>query len=451
MSGSSVIHPDFQPMPYWWEAAPPDDAGNLAPPGEVDVLVVGGGYTGLNAALELARAGRSVVVCEADRFGFGASSRNGGGVSAGISLGKGMSGGHGEQFGSAKGRLLLDRLMGESRLAFDLVGDLVAREGIQCHYEVSGRMVGAYTPGHFKKFSSRAETINRLTQADAFVLPKARIREEMASDFYHGGLVIGCAAKLHPALYMHGLRLAAAGAGATLCAHTQVNKIDGGPGQFTVQTSKGSVRCGEVVIGTNGYTGALTPSLRRGIVPATSHVIATEELPEDLVRGLIPKGRTLSESPRILHYYRTSPDGRRVIFGGRARFTDVDPKTRAILLHRAMVERFPQLADVRVTHSWTGYVAFTYDDLPHIGQYQGMNYALGCNGSGVAMMSYLGNLIARRILDNDAVNSAYIGLDLPNIPVPGYTGEPWFLPVVGGWYRLRDRIDRIHGQSWFGK
>ena len=451
MFDDSVIHRDFQSTPYWWEAAPPSDAGDLSPPAEADVLIVGGGYTGLNAALELARAGRSVLVCEAELFGHGASTRNGGGVSAGINLGKGMSGGPGEKSNSVEGRTLLEQLMGESRLAFDLVGELVAREGIQCHYEISGRMVGAYTPAHFKKFAARAETINRLTRTEASVLPKARIREEMASDFYHGGLVIERAAKLQPALYMHGLRLAAARAGAHLCAHTRVTGVDGGPGQFTVQTSKGAVRCGEIVIGTNGYTGPLTPSLRCGIVPATSHVIATEELPEDLVRGLIPKGRTLSETPRILHYYRASPDGRRIIFGGRARFTDVDPKTRAKLLHRAMAARFPQLAHARVSHSWTGYVAFTYDNVPHIGLHRGMHYALGCNGSGVAMMTYLGNLIARRILKSNAVSSAYIGLDLPNIPVPGYRGEPWFLPIVGGWYRLRDRIDRGLGQTWPGR
>lgn len=438
-----MSHSDFQTTPYWWEAAPPTDAGNLDPPDSADVLVVGGGYTGLNAALELARAGRSVVVCEAERFGDGASTRNGGGVSAGINLGKGMSGGPGEQSNSSEGRALLERLMGESRQAFDLVGELIEREDIHCHYQVSGRMVGAYTPEHFRKLPARAEIINRLTDADATVIPRSRISEEIASDFYHGGLVIERAAKLHPALYMHGLRTAAASAGSCLCAHTRVMAVDGQPGEFTVQTSKGAVRCAEVVIGTNGYTGALTPELQRGIVPATSHVIATEPLPEDLIGALIPRGRTLSETPRILHYYRQSPDGRRIIFGGRARFTDVDPRTRVRILHKAMAARFPQLADARVTHSWTGYVAFTYDHLPHVGRHRGMHYALGCNGSGVAMMSYFGNLIARRILKSNVVTSAYIGLDLPRIPVPGYTGEAWFLPIVGGWFRLLDRLDRM--------
>ena len=443
MPNESVIHPDFKPTPYWWEAAPPTDAGNLDPPQDADVLIVGGGYTGLNAALELARAGRCVVVCEAEQFGHGASSRNGGGVSAGINLGKGMSGGPGERSNRADARCLLERLMIESGAAFDLVAELVTRENIACHYQRSGRMVGASTQKHFQKFSARAETINRLTGAGARVIARSRLYEEMASDFYYGGLVIAQAAKLHPALYLHGLRRAASDAGAHLCAHTRVKAVQGESGRFTVQTSKGRVRAAEIVIGTNGYTGPLTPTLRRGLVPAASHIIATEVLPEDLVRGLIPNGRTLSETARILHYYRQSPDGKRIIFGGRARFTDVAPKRRARILQKALVTRFPQLAGVRVTHSWSGNVAFTRDQLPHIGQVGGMHYALGCNGSGVAMMSYLGNLIAKRIVKSNTVTSAYIGLDLPHIPVPYYSGNPWFLPLVGGWYRWLDRLERM--------
>ncbi|MCB1740950.1 MAG: FAD-binding oxidoreductase [Gammaproteobacteria bacterium] len=446
MRDSDHIHPDFKPLPYWWEAAPPDAAGDLSPPDQVDVAIVGGGYTGLNAALELARGGRSVVVCEAGLFGDGASSRNGGGVSAGINLGKGMSGGPGEQSNRAEGRSLLERLMGESRQAFDLVGDLVEREAIDCHYQQTGRMVGAITPAHFEKFRARAETINRLTDAGASVLPRERLREEMDSDFYHGGLVIERAARLHPALYLRGLREAAARAGALLCANTRVEAVHGQPGSFEVLTGKGQVRIAEVVIGTNGYTGPLTPGLQRGVVPAASHIIATEPLPPALVSSLIPKARTLSETPRILHYYRQSPDGRRLVFGGRARFTDVDARTRARLLRKAMLARFPQLADARITHSWTGLVAFTQDALPHIGMHQGMHYALGCNGSGVAMMSYLGNLIGRRILRSNDVHSAYLDLPLPDVPVPGYRGKPWFLPLVGGWYRFLDRVDRLRGE-----
>jgi len=308
---------------------------------------------------------------------------------------------------------------------------------------VRGRMVGAYTPKHYAGFAAKAETLNRLCDAGARLLPRERLREEMASNYYHGGMTIERAGKIHPSLYHKGLLDACARAGVRLCANTKVTAVDGGRGGFTVATSKGTVQCAETVIATNGYTGPLTPELRKGLVPATSHIIVTEELPEDLRRSLIPNGRTISETPRVLCYYRMTPDGKRVMFGGRARFTDVDPETRARLIHRMMTERFPQLKDARVTHSWTGYVAFTYDFLPHLGLHRDMHYALGCNGSGVAIMTYLGYLMARRILQNNELESPFVVHDLPRVPLPGYTCDPWFLPVIGGWYRFLDRMDRL--------
>ena len=443
MSDDRLLHPDFKDTPYWWEAAAPTDRGDADPPEHADVLIVGGGYAGLSAALELARGGRTVVVAEAEFFGHGASSRNGGGVSAGVNLGKGIAGGSSKAGSENEIVRRLDGLMRESRNAFDMVGTLVEREKIDCHYEQRGRLVGAYTPKHFAGFAAKAENLNRNCDAGARLLPRARLREEMASDFYYGGMTIERAAKIHPSLYHKGLMDACRRAGVQLCANTKVLDVAGGRGGFTVTTSKGQVRCAETMIATNGYTGPLTPDLRKGLVPATSHIIVTEELPEELTRSLIPNGRTISETPRVLCYYRMTPDGKRVMFGGRARFTDVDPKLRARLMHKMMTERFPQLKDARVTHSWTGYVAFTYDFLPHLGTYRDMHYCLGCNGSGVAMMTYLGYLVARRILQNGELDSPFVGLDLPKVPMPGYTGNPWFLPAIGGWYRFLDRMDRL--------
>src|SRR5262249_15201143 len=140
------------------------------------------------------------------------------------------------------------------------------------------------------------------------------------------------------------------------------------------ETSRGSLLAGDVVIATNGYTGKLTPALRRRVVPIASHIIATEPLPADLAASLIPKGRSLSDTKRVLCYYRMSPDGTRMVFGGRARFTPANPLTCARVLHRYMTDRFPQLADTRVTHSWTGNTAFTLDALPHMGESGGLHY-----------------------------------------------------------------------------
>ena len=200
-------------------------------------------------------------------------------------------------------------------------------------------------------------------------------------------------------------------------------------------------RRNDVVIATNGYTGRLTPALRRRVVPIASHIIATEELPPDLARSLIPKGRTLSDTRRVLCYYRMSPDGKRMIFGGRARFTQVDASVSAPILHRYMTVRFPQLRGIRVTHAWTGNTALTFDALPHMGQEDGLHFCLGCNGSGVAMMTYLGWQTARKLARRTNYACSF---DTPIFPDHRlYSVNPWFLPAVGGWYRLRDRIDRL--------
>jgi glycine/D-amino acid oxidase-like deaminating enzyme len=201
------------------------------------------------------------------------------------------------------------------------------------------------------------------------------------------------------------------------------------------------VRAKQVVIATNGYTSDLTPQLKRRLIPVASHIIATEELPEDLAKALIPRGRTISDTPRVLTYYRMSPDGKRVLFGGRARFTAVGPEVSAPILHRYMTDRFPQLAGVKLTHAWTGNVAFAFDFLPHMGESEGMHYLLACNGSGVAMMTYLGYQTARKIIGGGNRVTAFEELEFPSHA--GYSGNPWFLPIVGAWYRMRDRIDRM--------
>jgi glycine/D-amino acid oxidase-like deaminating enzyme len=433
----SVFHPEFKAMPYWWEAWRPTAEGAEGElPSRTHVAIVGAGYAGLSAAIELADNQVEVTVIEANEPGFGASTRSGGAVSGGVNVGKSFSG---KSIDPNSERAL--HMLNDAADAFSLIERIIEREKIQCFWEKRGRFVGAWTPKHYDGLAKRVDTLNRAANSGCFMVPRERQREEMASDYYHGGMVVERSAKLHPALYYKGLLDAARRRPITICGKAPVERIERLGKKWRITTGRGTIEADEVVIATNGYTGDATPRLKRRVVPIASHIIATEELSPDLAASLIPKKRTLSDTRRVLCYYRMSPDGKRVIFGGRARFTPVTPETSAPILHRFMLDRFPQLRGIRVTHAWTGNVAFTLDAVPHMGRDDGMHYALGCNGSGVAMMTYLGNQTARKIVGKANSVCAFDAPEFPEHPL--YNGNPWFLPLIGGWYRLRDEVDRM--------
>jgi glycine/D-amino acid oxidase-like deaminating enzyme len=431
-----IFHSDFTASPFWWEAYRPAVGDLVDVPTAARVAIVGGGYAGLSAALELSKHGIDAVVFERGALGEGASTRNGGAVSGGVNVGKGFSGKAAEVDPARAAAMLSDAYD-----AFALVERLIAEEQIDCFWQKRGRFQGAWTPAHFAYQQSRLVSLNDSAQSGAYMVPRDRQREEIASDYYYGGMVVERSASIHPALYYKGLLDTCRRRGIVICADATVDSITrSGPGWRAV-TSRGTTEAGDIVIATNGYTGALTPRLRRRVVPIASHIIATEELPEDLARSLVPNGRTLSDTKRVLCYYRMSPDGRRMVFGGRARFTQADPLLCARVLYGYMTERFPQLRGIRITHGWTGNTAFTLDALPHMGEDEGLHYALGCNGSGIAMMTYLGYQTARKIARAANYACAFDSPDFPNHAL--YNGNPWFLPLIGSYYRLRDRLDRM--------
>lgn len=426
--------PDFKAEPLWWEAARPDALDGAAPPERADVVVVGGGFTGLNAALELARRGTSVAVLESGPFGRGASTRNAGHVSSGSNLGKAPSAAQASPavrlLGEAGYRALLEEAAG----SFDHLQGLIEREGIDCHWRVNGRFVGALTEAHFRSLAAKHEG-----QAGTRIVPASEQRGEIASDFYRGGVVFEKSAQLQPALYHRGLLDACRRNGVALAADCPATAVSREAGGFVVETPRGRVRAERVFLATNGYTDRLRPWLRRRVIPLGSYIVATEPLGRERATALIPKGRTVNDTKRVLSYFRLSPDGTRLVFGGRESFRPIDERGSARLLHRTMLRVFPQLAGVRLTHSWTGSVAFSFDFLPHIGTVDGMLYAVGCNGSGVAMMSYLGYRAALTLAGGNE-RSAFEALDHPARWF--YRETPWFMPLVGRYYQFRDSWDR---------
>jgi glycine/D-amino acid oxidase-like deaminating enzyme len=434
MHHSGIFAKDFKSKPYWWEAYTPTALPERRLPRGVDVIVVGAGYAGLNAGLELAKHGVHTLVLDAADPGFGGSTRNGGMVSGGVNVGKRM----------LNRALTPDEakpFLNDAVDAYTHLERLIQDNAIACGWHAKGYFLGAWCKSHYEAMAKKAEMLNDEAQSGAFMVPRHQQRAHIGSNYYHGGMVVARAAHLHPALYFKGLLDLAEKAGVQIASRTPVNGLtQNADSTWTVKTPRGEIRCQHVVIATNGYTGDVTPQLKRRVVPVGSYLIATEELAPDMIADISPQNQSFADTRRVLTYYRLSPDGKRLIFGGRAKFGFSDPVETAPLLHRFMTDRFPQLHGVKITHAWTGNVAFTFDELPHMGQLQGLHFALGCNGSGIAMMSYLGRETARKIMGRA---NRQVAFDQPEFPThPLYRGSPWFLPFIGTWFRTADWWDR---------
>ena len=419
--------------PYWWEDAQPAAGPRPALPGRTDVAVIGAGYTGLSAALTLARAGRSVVVLDAQAPGFGASSRNGGMCGDWLK----------PSFDTLARRYGRDRavaLIGEAREAFEFLPTFLTEEGIDCGYVRSGGFTGALKPAQYEALARETEYLSRSIGLEADMIPKAEVRSEIGTDLYVGGRVMHRRGGLHPARYHAGLLGRVAGAGATVIGDCPVNGIARDGRGFRLTTACGPLAARDVIVASNGYTGPVTQGLRRRVIPVTSYMIATAPLPAAQMAVLMPKGRMLTDSNRLLCYFRPSPDNTRILFGGRPAYTDIGAAEASRRLGRYMTTIFPDLRGVTLTHSWYGFIAYTFDRLPHAGVHDGMHYAMGYCGSGVVMSTWLGRKAALRLLGEADGKSAFAELEHPTSPV--YHGTPWFLPLVQAWYQGADLLGR---------
>ena len=428
--------PDYKLASYWLDAAPLAALPVLGLPAEIDVAIVGAGYTGLIAALTCARAGRGVVVLDAEDAGFGCSTRNGGQCGASLKIGF-------DELAGRYGKPRAVALYGEALASLEFLTGFVEAESIACDYKHCGRFTGAHAPGHYEDMARRFDTNRRELGIECHVVPRGEQHAEIGSDAYYGGGVIPGHTSLDPAEYHRGLLERVLAADATVHPHTAVVGIerDGGGG-FTVTTPRGRLRAGAVIIATNGYTNTLgaLPDLSRRVIPIGSYMIATEPLAPGVMDRLMPRDRVITDSRRVVLYYRASPDRSRILFGGRVALAETDPAISGPRLHAILRQIFPEIGSVGISHSWMGFVAYTFDKLPHLGVRDGLHYAMGYCGSGIAMGSYLGHKIAHKLLGHVEGDTAFD--DLPFQSRPFYHGKPWFLASAVAWYRLRDRMAR---------
>ncbi|MEO7428814.1 MAG: FAD-binding oxidoreductase [Acidimicrobiales bacterium] len=403
--------------------AHPVQASPLPP--RADAVVVGGGYCGLAAAVELARRGREVVVVDAHDLGWGASTRNGGMVLPELKAGPGtLEATYGE---------LGTRLHAAVEEAFDFVEATIASEHIDCAYERCGQLYLSHTDGSAHHLDALAEELSSFG-SPAHVVRGDALRAEISSPLFAAGLVVERSGGLHPARFHAGLTRMAVDAGASLHAHTAATSVAAHGDRWKVTTSRGVIDTAAVLVATNAYADALVPALRRRVLPMGSFIIATEPLEPSLAAAVLPTGRMVFNDRNLLWYWRLDPEGR-ILFGGRKRLGTVALDEARDFLHRSLLEVHPQLAGVRVERAWGGNVALTLDRLPHCGRIDGLWYATGCNGSGVATNTWLGHRMGAAICGAPIPPFA----ELPHRAIPFHRFRRAWLPAVSAWYRARDR------------
>jgi glycine/D-amino acid oxidase-like deaminating enzyme len=419
---------------YWLDTAPGGclERSRTSVEGGTEVAVIGGGLTGVVAALHLARRGAKVDLFEQNTVGFGASGRNGGMATTGMSIG----------IRDAVAKMGFDKAASLYRTygqAVDLIEKLVMEEGIDCDFARPGKLILASKPAHVQGFEKTAELLNSRLGVETHLVPKSELRREIGSDAFHGGMVDSKSASLHVGKYIRGLGEAAERAGVTIHEDAPVLTLTKLSSGHELETPRGTIQANQVLLATGAYTRRPFRWHQVRIAPVGSFIIATEPLDASVCDDLLPTRRVASDSKNLLNYFRITPDNR-LLFGGRARFAMSNPQSdekSGKLLRDAMVHIFPQLTGAKVDYCWGGLVDMTLDRMVKAGQHDGVYYSMGYAGHGVQMATYMGRQMAEYM---SGVPEANIWRDFEFRRIPGHFGPPWFLPVAGAYYKFKDRL-----------
>lgn len=425
----------FKQSPYWWEAAPLVDPSPQELPKKVDVLIVGAGYTGLSAAITLARAGREVLALDRMLPGEGASSRNGGITSGNIRPSTNQLI---QRFGAERAKLI----EAEGQAAREDLYRFIAEENIDCDFKLTGRFSGVMSASEYEASARYADGLAKSLGVEAFAVSRSEVHRYIGTDLYVGGNVRMDVGGLHPGKLHAGMLRVALTSGAQVSGRTTVLKIIPAAEGFVVGTSNGTVLTQYVLVCTNGYTDPLDRWLRRRIVPVRSRIIATEEIAPSVMARLMPAGMMYSDSRQLSYYYRPTPDGRRILFGGRDGTIDGDPVWPTNHLRSELARVFPELDGIGLSHSWFGNVAMNRDMVPRLFTRGGLVYATGFCGSGVVWARWLGKKAASQILGlPNETDTAF--RFRPPAAVPFFAGKAWFMPLVYAKLKLSDKLSEL--------
>lgn len=421
----------------WWETAPkPKSYLNKPLPSKADVIVIGGGYTGTSAALQLAKGGARVVLLEAQTIGWGASSRNGGQALSCLhhTLTAAV-----KEYGESHAR---DMFLAATYAA-DTVAQIIAEEQIDCDYTRCGNVEAAHMQSHFNALQREQEMLLRIANYQVSIVPKNEVRSELGTNAYHGLLVNPRSGSVQPAKFVRGMASASERAGADIYEGTRVlsiEKVGHSPTndgtRFIVKTDRGNIAAKEIMLAANAWVGNIIPQFKGRVFPAESYVIATEPLNAELAHRLIPNSRMIYDTRKTLAYYRLSPDNR-MTWGGELTFKGAKPQTNINALKKGMTRIFPELADHKIDYFWEGTLGITMDENTHAGQIDGMWYSMCYVGHGVTLATYLGQQMANGILGKPS-NNPFADINIPRA-LP-YTNQPWFVNIGKVWFRFLDML-----------
>jgi len=413
-------------QPFWWEGAEwPDLAGAL--PDQCDLLVIGAGYTGLSGAIAAHEAGAKVVVIDAGQPGQGASTRNGGMVGAHPRLGW-------DKLKTLFGEDVANGVFAEAAPALQFVEDLIEREDIACDFQRSGRIQLAWTQKQFAAQKAVAENVRSRTGIPCEIIERDGLHQEINTQRFFGGMLIPSHASVQPYKYHAGLLNAVLRRSIPVIGHCAATALMLEGTKHRVVTAKGAITADKVLLATNGYTAGPFAWFQRRVFPLPSYLIATEELPSNLIGHLAPGRRMMVETRARYSYFRVSPDGKRIIYGGRASMREIGLPAAAKRLHQTMVQVWPELADTKVTHAWWGNTGYTFTHMPNVGAQNGVHYAMGFSGSGTVMAPYLGAKAAWQAIGDPRGQTAYSDTALKTHWMhPGR--RPHFLKLADVWYR----------------
>ncbi|MDA9391681.1 FAD-dependent oxidoreductase [Bradyrhizobium sp. CCBAU 45394] len=423
-----------QATPYWWRAAPPRSGPWTTPVKKADIVVIGAGFTGLSAALVLARAGRQVLVVDSSVPGYGASTRNGG------QIGSGNQKFRVKTLIEMQGERKAIELLREGVEMLDGIETLIKEENIDCSFVRCGRFRGAMRPEHYEAMARDMKDLKQYAGVDSFMVGRAEQYKEIGTELFHGGSVLPMDASLHPGKYHSGLLDRVLEAGAAVYGNMPVRGISSEKHSHAVHFDNVTVQARDVLVATNGYTKNVGGFFRKRIVPIRSAQITTEQMAPDVLRALMPTRRAYGNTNRVFFYFRPAPDESRIIWGGRSNHFARDSVLAAYThLARDLLRTFPMLGEIKVSYAWSGLIGYTFDEFPHLGRSpEGIHYAMGYCGTGVSRSTHFGRKIALQILGKADGQSAFSDLVFPSHRFQAFAKPA--VPIVETWYRLRDAV-----------